>query len=135
MKTFDVQGIALDVPRRRAFAYVADPSTLPLWTHAFESVENGSAVLRTPNGSVPVKLRVDSSAALGTVDWRMTFPDGSVAAAHSRLVDLDDRRCVLAFVLTPPPVPLEELEGALEAQSAILTQELAALKTILEKRG
>jgi hypothetical protein len=38
-------------------------------------------------------------------------------------------------VLTPPPVPLEELEGALEAQSAILTQELAALKRILEQRG
>ena len=135
MKTFDVQGIALAVPRDTAFAFVADPSTLPRWTEAFESVEDGRAVMRTPRGAVSIGLRVDSSAALGTVDWRMTFPDGTVAAAYSRLVDLDDRRCVLTFVLTPPPVPLEELEGALEAQSATLRKELASLKRILEQRA
>ena len=132
MKTFDVQGIALDVPRSTAFAFVADPVTLPRWTHAFESAEGSAAVMRTPQGRVSIGLRVDANPVAGTVDWRMAFPDGSVANAYSRIVDIDDRRCVLAFVLTPPPVPLEELEGALEAQSATLREELETLRRLLE---
>ncbi len=38
-----------------------------------------------------------------------------------------------SFTLTPPPVPLEELEGALEQQTVILEKELEKLKGILEK--
>jgi len=34
--------------------------------------------------------------------------------------------------LTPPPVALEELEGALSAQAEILEQELQTLKAKLE---
>ncbi len=41
---------------------------------------------------------------------------------------------VYSFVLLPPPVPLEHLEGALEQQSRRLKEELASLKAILEIR-
>ncbi|HEX4952062.1 MAG TPA: SRPBCC family protein [Thermoanaerobaculia bacterium] len=132
MKTFDVQTVELAVPRGRAFELIADPVQLPRWTHAFAFAGSGEALMRTPNGEVRVGLEVEASTERGTIDWRMTFPDGSVASAFSRLVDLAEDRCLFSFVLTPPPVPLELLEGALEAQSRTLAEELVKLKGILE---
>jgi hypothetical protein len=131
MKGFDVQGIAFDVPRSKALAFIGDPTQLPRWTNAFASVSEGRAVLRTPNGEVGIDLEVRVSAGEGTVDWRMTFPDGSLANAYSRVVAAGRDRCIYSFVLTPPP-PLEELEGALDAQSRTLADELRKLKDILE---
>ncbi len=135
MKTFDVQGIDLNVPARTALAFIADPAQLPRWTNAFASVTPGRAVMRTPGGEVTIDLEVDASREHGTVDWRITFPDRSVASAFSRVVQIDRERCVFSFVLTPPPVPLEQLEGALEAQSRTLAEELRKLKEILERHG
>ena len=99
------------------------------------SVTPGKAVLRTPNGEVEIGLVVQSSAEQGTIDWLMTFPDSSVATAFSRVVKLDSKNCVYTFILTPPPVALEMLEGALEAQSRIIAEELQKLKKILENHG
>lgn len=135
MKNFDVQGIDLFVPREKAFSFIADPAQLPIWTSAFASVAKGRAVMRTPSGEIDIELGVQASAEHGTVDWRMTFPDGSVATAFSRVVEIDRENCVYSFVLTPPPVPLEQLEGALEAQSRTLAEELRTLKRILERHG
>jgi hypothetical protein len=135
MKHFDVQGIELDVPQHKALAFIADPAQLPRWTNAFASVSPGHAVMRTPGGEVTIDLAVEASPAHGTVDWRMTFPDRSVATAFSRVVEVNRDRCIFSFVLTPPPVPLEQLEGALEAQSQTLTRELKKLKDILEHHG
>src|SRR5262245_6301241 len=135
MKAFDVQGIDIAVPRERAFALISDPAKLPQWAEAFESVAAGKAIMRTPQGQATVGLAVDASAAKGTVDWHMTFPDGGQATAYSRLIALGADRCAFTFVLTPPPVPLEQLEGALESQSRTLTRELKALKRLLESNG
>ena len=41
---------------------------------------------------------------------------------------------VFTFVLMPPPVALEQLEGALQQQVGILKKELQTLKSILESR-
>jgi hypothetical protein len=135
MKRFDVQGIELQATQGQVFSYIADPNHLPHWTRAFASVANGRAMMRTPNGEIDIDLVVQSSEEQGTVDWLMTFPDGSVATAFSRVVKLDSKGCVFAFVLTPPPVPLEQLEGSLEAQSRTLSEELQSLKRILERHG
>jgi hypothetical protein len=135
MKRFDLQGIDLQATQKQVFSYVADPIHLPQWTSAFASVANGRAVMRTPDGEIGIDLAVQSSEEQGTIDWLMTFPDGSVATAFSRVVKLDSKSCVFAFVLTPPPVPLERLEGALEAQSRALVEELQSLKRILERHG
>ena len=62
----------------------------------------------------------------------MTFPDGSVGQAFSRITPEGEDKAIYTFVLMAPPVPLEALEGALEAQKAILAEELAGLKTRLE---
>jgi len=135
MKTFDVQGIDLNVPRHQALAFVSNPAQLPRWTNAFAAVTAGRAVMRTPTGEVTVDLDVETSPERGTVDWRMTFPDGSVATAFSRIVEMDRDRCIMSFVLALPPVPLEQLEGALEAQSRTLSEELRRLKELLEHHG
>ena len=135
MKHFDVQGIDISVPRSKALAFIADPTKLPRWTNAFASVASGRAVMRTPEGEIMIDLAVETSPEHGTVDWRMTFPDRSVATAFSRVVELDRDHCIFSFVLTPPPVPLEQLEGTLEAQSRTLTKELKKLKEILEHDG
>lgn len=135
MKNFDVQSIDLNVPRSKALAFIADPMQLPKWTNAFASISPGHAIMRTPNGEVVIDLKVNASPEQGTVDWQMTFPDRSVATAFSRIVEIDHNRCILSFVLTPPPVPLEQLEGALEAQSRTLAKELKKLKEILEQHG
>lgn len=132
MKSYDVQSIDLQIPRELAFTFIVDPQQLPRWTSAFASVAGGQALMRTPQGEVEIDLAVRSAVEQGTVDWLMTFPDGSVATAFSRLVEIDRKHCIFTFVLTPPPVPLEQLEGALEAQSRALAEELKHLKRILE---
>jgi len=132
MKNFDVQAIELDVSPQQAFGYIANPARLPAWTSGFAEASTERAVLRTPQGEVKIRLAVEASAERGTVDWRMTFPDGSVAVAYSRVVPIAKGRCAYTFVLTPPPVPLEQLEGALAAQSETLKTELRHLKRILE---
>ena len=132
MKNYDVQSIELNVSCQKAFDFIADPAQLPSWTQAFASIEPGRAVMKTPKGEVEVGLDVVSSPDYGTVDWHMTFPNGDVATAYSRLVENGKGQCIYSFILLPPPVPLEQLEGVLGAQSKTLAEELGKLKTILE---
>jgi hypothetical protein len=132
MTPFDVQAIGIRRPYEEVFRYVADPGTLPLWTHAFAKVERGRAELQTPSGAVTIDLEVVANADVGTVDWIMAFPDGSVGRAHARVVRNVDDSSILAFVLLAPPVPQELIEGTLEQQRGILREELQRLKEILE---
>jgi len=134
MRTFDVQSLEIDSPARKVFEFVADPAHLPEWTGAFKSIAGRQAVLSTPDGTIPIDLDVQASREHGTIDWTMIFPDGSVAKAFSRVVEAVNGRTIYSFVLLPPPVPLEKIEGALEQQSRILGEELGRLKRILESR-
>ncbi|PYQ16494.1 MAG: hypothetical protein DMF80_04875 [Acidobacteria bacterium] len=135
MRDFDVQTIEIGAPLDVAFRYIADPVALPEWTHAFRSASEGRATLATPNGSVEVGLEVRRSREQGTVDWVITFPDGSVGRAFSRLVGIGADRSIYSFVLLAPPVPLERLEGAFAEQAKILGEELATLQERLGGRG
>jgi hypothetical protein len=135
MKSFDVQTTEIESDFRRAFSYIENPATLPDWTHAFTAVSGGTAMMVTPQGSTPVKLAVKSSIDHGTIDWTIEFPDGSRATAFSRLIDAGNSRSIYSFTLLPPPVPLEQLEGALEQQAKTLQAELANLARILSRRN
>jgi hypothetical protein len=126
MPTFDVQSIELNVPVAVAFRYLANPATLPEWTHAFTAADDRHATMSTPRGAIEVGLRVDAAEAYGTIDWTMTFPNGVVGSAHSRVTP-HRGHCIYTFVLEAPSAPLEELEGALEEQRRILADELATL--------
>lgn len=132
MRMFDVQGIEISAPRRKLFEFLREPANLPRWAHAFVSAGNGHARLETPAGAVDVGLGVAADADSGVVDWRLTFPDGSVGLAHSRVTETTRGTCIYSFVLHAPPVPLEQVEGALDAQRALLHSELATLKSLME---
>ena len=132
MRTFDVQTVEIGCAAERVFDYVADSTNLPEWTSGFQAVSGHRARLATPEGSVEIDLEVRASRSQGTIDWLMTFPDGSVGKAFSRVIDAGADHSIYSFILTAPPVPLERLEGAIDQQSKILTKELAELKQILE---
>jgi hypothetical protein len=131
VRTFDVQSIEIKAPFEKTFGFISRAESLPKWTSAFENIRDGRAVMRTPAGSVTIALSVQSSREQGTVDWLMTFPDGSVAKAFSRVIDNGPNSCIYSFVLTPPPMPLERLEGALEQQSQTLREELIRLQRLI----
>jgi uncharacterized protein YndB with AHSA1/START domain len=133
VQTFDVQSIGIAASRSRVFAFVAEPSNLPKWANAFKGADTHSARLETPRGAVSIALKTDARQDAGTVDWTMTFPDGSVGTAYARVTPDGENRSVFSFVLMAPPVSLAELEGALEAQRKILAEELVRLKTNLEQ--
>jgi hypothetical protein len=128
---FDIQSIAIEASRDQVFAFIAEPSNLPRWAKAFTRADGRTARLETPEGAVEIELRTDASPDAGTIDWTMTFPDGAVAKAYSRVTP-DEARSIYAFVLMPPPVPLEALEGAFETQRKTLAEELVRLKSVVE---
>ena len=133
MRMFDVQGIEIRAPRAKVFEFVRNPSNLPRWAHSFRSAEDGRARLETSAGAVDVRLGVSADAESGSVDWRLGFPDGSVGLAQSRVTETTRGTCIYSFVLHAPPVALEQIEGALEAQRTTLQSELATLKSLMER--
>ena len=133
-KLFDVQAVLIQTPRENACRYIADPRTLPEWTNAFQSAGDGKAKLETPDGAVEIELDVQADASAGTIDWYLRFPDGSLGTAFSRVTPSGEEATIFTFVLMPPPVALEQLEGALQQQIGILERELQVLRSILESR-
>jgi hypothetical protein len=131
IKIFDVQSVELPTTFQKAFDYIANPHNLPNWTSAFAKADEHTAMLVTPNGSLEIGLKTLADTRIGTIDWHMTMPDGSVGKAFSRLTELPGGNVVYSFVLIAPPVPLEMLEGTLEQQKGLLAQELQNLVRIL----
>jgi hypothetical protein len=132
-KNFDVQSIDINVNHKKAFDFIAKPENLPLWTKAFTKADNKSATMVTPNGNLSIEMETIVSKDLGTVDWIMTMPNGSIGKAFSRISE-NGNATVYSFVLLAPPVPLEQLEGALSVQKLLLADELVDLKNLLEKK-
>jgi hypothetical protein len=130
---FDVQGIEIQAPRVKVFEFVREPRNLPRWARAFVSADERRARLATPAGAVDVDLTVSADAGAGTVDWQLGFPDGAIGLAQSRVTDTGRGTCIYSFVLHAPPVALEQVEGALEAQRVQLHDELATLKSLMER--
>ena len=131
MRYHVVRSIEIEAAYDEVFQCIANTANLPRWAHAFESVDGPTACLRTPLGTAEIALAVESSAKHGTIDWRMTFPDGSEAAAMSRLTIGAAGRLVYTFVLNAPPLPLEQIEGALDQQAQTLEDELVQLRNLV----
>jgi len=131
---FDVQSIGINLRSNLVYDFISNPENLPIWTNAFTNVNGTSAIMVTPMGELEIKLETVASKSLGTIDWIMTMPDGSVGNAFSR-VSKNGVTAIYSFVLLAPPVPLEQLEGALSEQKLILADELKSLKQILEQNN
>jgi len=132
-KNFDVQSIGINANHRIVFDFVAKPENLPLWTKAFAKADNKTAAMVTPNGELNIEMETIVSKYTGTVDWVMKMPDGSFGKAFSRISE-NGNGAIYSFVLLAPPVPLEQLEGALSAQKILLADELVNLKNLLEAK-
>ena len=132
MLSHAVESIEIAIPARELCSFLAERQNLPKWTNAFMRVGDKSATMKTEGGSVRVGLEVVAAAESGSVDWIMTFPDGARATAFSRVVPTASDRSIYVFVLTPPPVPLERIEGTLGQQRITLREELFRLRAILE---
>ena len=131
---FDVQSIGINRNTTNVFEFIANPENLSLWTNAFVKADKTSAIMVTPNGELSIKLETIIAKESGTIDWVMTMPDGSIGKAFSR-VSKNGKNAIYSFVLLAPPVPLEQLEGALSAQKIVLAEELKKLKRILENNN
>lgn len=132
-KNHDVQSVNIKTTTEKAFEYIANPNNLPNWTGAFKKANESSALLVTPNGELSIELETKTNKELGTIDWYMTMPDGSIGVAFSRVVTGPDDNAIYSFVLIAPPVPLEQIEGALTTQIGQLKEELQKLQTILSE--
>ena len=130
---FDVQGIEIMAPCHKVFEFVKRPANLPQWAHAFVSATDDRARLETPRGAVDVDLHVSADTETGVVDWRLVFPGGAIGIAQSRVTETTRGTSIYSFVLHAPPVALEEVEGALEAQRVLLQSELVTLKSLMER--
>jgi hypothetical protein len=133
MQMFDVQGVEILAPGGKVFEFLRKPENLPRWAHAFVSAGDGRARLETPAGAVDVALSVSADPETGVVDWSLSFPDGSVGVAQSRVTETTRGTSIYTFVLHAPPVALEHVEGALDAQRAQLRSELTTLKSLMEQ--
>jgi len=132
MQLFDVQGIEIAAPADRVFQFVRQPVNLPRWAHGFDTADEHRARMKTPAGAMDITLTTTAEPAARTVDWQLGFPDGTVALAQSRVTETTRGTSIYSFVLHAPPVPLEQLEGALDEQRRTLRAELATLKQLME---
>jgi hypothetical protein len=132
MQLFDVQAIEIAAPAERVFQFVRQPANLPRWAHGFATADEHRARMKTPAGTMDIALTTTAEPAARTVDWRLGFPDGTVALAQSRVTETTRGTSIYGFVLHAPPVPLEQLEGALDNQRRTLRSELATLKQLME---
>lgn len=128
---FDVQSIGINRPANKVFDFIAKPENLSLWTNAFTKADQTSAIMVSPNGELSIGLETIVAHENGTIDWVMTMPDGSIGKAFSRVSE-NKENAIYSFVLLAPPVPLEQIEGALSAQKIVLAEELKKLKNLLE---
>jgi len=131
MHTFDVQGIEIRAPRWAVFDFVRDPHNLRSGRMRFNKPTINERISRLrPGPSLSTCVRSRTKDA-GTIDWSLGLP----TCDRRRAVpgDRDCRgTCIYSFVLHAPPVPLEQLEGALDAQRMTLREELTELKRLLE---
>lgn len=131
---YDVQHIAINASTTTVFNFLAIPENTAKWAKAFSKIKNEKALLQSPVGEVEIGFKVISNNNAGTIDYLMTFPDGSIGKAFSRVTENDSKNTsIYSFTLMAPPVPLEAIEGSLELQKKQLKEELILLKTIIEQ--
>ena len=83
----DTQTITIEAPRANVFAFLADAANLPRWAPNFATAvrPDGEGWIVEQGGS-EVRLRLEASAELGTVDLHVTPPDGRTRTVFGRVL-------------------------------------------------
>lgn len=130
-KNFNVLSIGINCDYKKAFDYLADQKNLSIWTNQFKKVDGNRASFDTFNGVLDVEVETFASEVHGTIDWKLTFPDGNSGWAYSRLTR-NVEGVIYAFNFVVPPMPAEELTKAVEGQTKNIEDEISKLKKVLE---
>ena len=83
----NTQTITIDAPRADVLAFLADASNLPRWAPNFAAAvrPDGDGWIVEQGGS-EVRLRLEVSLELGTVDLHVTPPDGRTRTVFGRVL-------------------------------------------------
>ena len=83
----DTQSITIDASRADVLAFLADATNLPRWAPNFASAvrPDGDGWIVEQGGS-EVRLRLQVSPELGTVDLHVTPPDGRTRTVFGRVL-------------------------------------------------
>ena len=83
----DTQTITIDAPRADVLAFLADATNLPRWAPNFATAvrPDGDGWI-VEQGGAEVRLRLQVSAELGTVDLHVTPPDGRTRTVFGRVL-------------------------------------------------
>jgi hypothetical protein len=122
--------IEIQAPPQRAFGFLADAATLPVWAIGFaKAIErDGDRYVVTLASGERLPLRIDADAATGVVDFVSLPAPGVEAPAHSRVV-AHGGGSLYTFSMHQGPGMPDEL---FDAQVAELERELTVLKAHLE---
>jgi hypothetical protein len=125
----DTQNIMIETSAAAVYAFVADPANLPRWAVGFAQgvrQEDGTWIVETAAGDVPVRVDADSGRA--TVDFHMRPAAGVEVSAFSRVLPAGDASVYVFTQFQGPGMPDE----VFDAQVRALGHELIALKAVLE---
>lgn len=131
MKNFEVLCIGINCDYKKAFGYISKSENLPLWTNQFVRTKGNSATFDTFIGIVDVTFETYVNEQAGTIDWKITFPDGNSGMAYSRLTR-NIVGVIYAFNFILPPLQEDDLKKAHSGQRTNIENELSKLKTLLE---
>jgi hypothetical protein len=127
------RSITIAADPRAVFAYVSRPENLPAWASAFaESVraEDDYWIATTPAGETRFTLRVDEEH--GVVDFLgLISADAYALRAPTRVVPNGPNKTEYLFTLFQAP---RETDEAFAGRLAVVCEELAALRDLLESR-
>lgn len=124
------KSVILNCSIQKASDYLKDIKNLPQWAIKFAKEvreEGGKHVVVTPGGlEIPMEIKTNSAA--GTIDFWGTLGEVT-AVSPSRLISLEDERCVYVFTtIQLPGMPDEAFAQQVEG----LSVELDHLKSHLE---
>lgn len=125
-----------DVIERSAadvYTYAADPRNLPDWAAGLggsdpqREAEQWS--MNTPTGRLLISFVPENP--YGVLDHSVTLPSGESTLNPVRVIDLEEGRSEITFIVRRGTTSDEEFE----ADAAAVAEDLAALKRILEADG
>lgn len=128
----DTQAIRLSASPAEAFRFLADPATLPQWAVGFARAvrQDGTGwTVRTAHGEV--RLRLETDAGTGIIDYHMTPAGGPDAVAYSRLLPVGDHTDYVFTQVQPDGMP----DAVFDAQIQALAEELRILRSIFRARA
>ncbi|MGC4940048.1 SRPBCC family protein [Kribbella sp. DT2] len=121
------RSIAIDATPAKVFAFVADPRNLPLWAPgAVKSVEPSGDAWIFHNGDDKSRVVVATSETHGTVD--LLFGEGP--GVYTRVLPNGTGAEYQFTLFFPEGSP----QDALDAQSAVVDEELATVRTHCENQ-